>query len=60
MGLREIRDKKKITRRQIASATNLTESTIKHAEVDPGNVKFGNAKKIADFLGISVADLLEE
>lgn len=61
----KIRDNKGLTDNAVAVATGITQSTIydwkQRAMKNPkANLSVENAKKIADFLGVSVDDLLRE
>lgn len=60
-----IRDSKGMTDNAVAVATGITQSTIydwkQRAAKNPrASLSMENAKKIADFLGVSVDDLLKK
>ena len=56
--LRKLREERGLTQRAVSIATNLTETTIGIMERGEGNPTLKTVKKLADFYGVSVEELI--
>lgn len=60
LNLKELREKKGLSRYQIAKLTGLQNSTIRSAELENNNPGFLTVKKICDALKVDIKEVREK